>query len=564
MATFAEPCRRARRSRRGASPALIPLAMLAMLLAVASSHAGVRDGWPAALTHRLQPLATVPVYAAPLVDVAARRAEDEGRGRLGLPLRFAIPDSVGLSPADAGVWEDLDANWRVWRLRVASAGALSLNLGFRHFWLPEDARLCVYPAADPAAALIFDAGDNEAHGQLWTPVVPGDELVIELTVPRDGDGDWRLQLAVVNVGYRDFLADAPAKSGWCNIDVVCPEGDAWRDEIQTVARISTGSLLCTGFMVNNTARDARPLLMTADHCGITASNAAALVVYWNYQSPTCGQQGGGSLAQFQTGSTFLAGWNAALGTDFTLVELDDQPDTTWHVAYAGWNRGTADPSSAAGIHHPSGDEKSISFEDDPLLSTSYMDVFPLPVPYLRVEDWDAGTTEGGSSGSPLFDQNHYVVGQLYGGWASCDNDSSDYYGRFSVSWDGGGTPSTRLRDWLDPRGTRPVTLPLYAPYREPPPAPDSTNVLLPNVPNPFRTQTMISFFLERPGRARLSVHDLGGRLVRVLFDEERDAGDQAVPWDGLDGAGRRVPSGAYVLRLDGPGATVERKVMVAR
>ncbi|MFQ5495882.1 MAG: fibronectin type III domain-containing protein, partial [Phycisphaerae bacterium] len=63
-----------------------------------------------------------------------------------------------------------------------------------------------------------------------------------------------------------------------------------------------------------------------------------------------------------------------------------------------------------------------------------------------------------SSGSPLFDQNHRIVGQLHGGFAACGNNDSDWYGRFSVSWNGGGTPSSRLRDWLDAAGTGAMTV----------------------------------------------------------------------------------------------------------
>jgi hypothetical protein len=106
------------------------------------------------------------------------------------------------------------------------------------------------------------------------------------------------------------------------------------------------------------------------------------------------------------------------------------------------------------IHHPQGDEKRISFEDDPTSTTSVgLDTSPGDGTHIRVADWDLGTTEGGSSGSPLLDPAHRVVGQLHGGYAACGNDLPDWYGRLSVSWTGGGTASTRLSDWLDPLAT---------------------------------------------------------------------------------------------------------------
>jgi hypothetical protein len=71
-------------------------------------------------------------------------------------------------------------------------------------------------------------------------------------------------------------------------------------------------------------------------------------------------------------------------------------------------------------------------------------------------EWDRNTTtEGGSSGSPLFNQDHRIIGQLWGGGASCSNLSApDYYGRLSNSWNPSGSNNTnQLKFWLDPNNT---------------------------------------------------------------------------------------------------------------
>jgi hypothetical protein len=138
------------------------------------------------------------------------------------------------------------------------------------------------------------------------------------------------------------------------------------------------------------------------------------------------------------------------------------------VGYGGWDRSGAAPSSATTVHHPNGDEKRISFENDPVTVTSYYGTAsPGDGTHLRVADWDLGTTEGGSSGSPLFDAAQRVVGQLHGGDAACGNDLPDWYGRFSASWSGGGTSATRLSDWLDPTSTGATTLAALAAPGEP-------------------------------------------------------------------------------------------------
>ena len=441
---------------RVASSACLACLLLTALLA-APAGAVDRHAVPAALDRDVGPLDGVQVFRADTVDPEVAKLEDLQSEGLGLPPRFAVPQKTHITPYTHGTWERLDESTRLWRLRVASPGALSLNLGFGRYVMPADGRLTIHPADDPRAAIAFDAADNKDHGQLWTPLFEAEELVVEVALPAKAANRLVLELTSVNSGYRDFGDLFPEKSGACNIDVVCPEGDDWRDEIQSVAVFKrSGAWYCTGFMVNNTAEDERPLFLTADHCGLTDITDATLVVYWNFQSPVCGDQGPGSLDQFQTGSTFLTGGAAS---DFTLLELDSMPEPEWNVAYAGWDNSGADPTSAVTIHHPGTDEKSISFEDDPCTTTSYLlDEVPGNGTHFRVADWDLGTTEGGSSGSPLFDQDHRVVGQLHGGYAGCGNDLPDWYGKLSVSWAAG------LGAYLDPLGTGATTLDLLAPY----------------------------------------------------------------------------------------------------
>lgn len=408
---------------------------------------------------QLATFATVPL------DIAAARAEDETRDERGLPPRFAIPESTWLTPEDSGVWEDLDDRYQIWRARISAPGALSLNLGFTGYRLPKGARLSIYPTdvtgpEDYRGLPTFTNRDNDDHGQLWTPVILADDIVLELVLPRSERHNYRLELTAINKGYRYFGEDLTAlgydKAGACNVDVVCPEGDDWRAEINSVGVISTGgSTFCTGVMMNNTAEDGTPYFLTANHCGISASVAPSLVVYWNFQSPVCGDQSGGLLNQFMTGATHLA---SATASDFSLVLMDDPVDPAHEVSFAGWDNTSADPTSATAIHHPNGDEKSISFEYDPATTTSYFGASsPGNGTHIRIADWDVGTTEPGSSGSPLFDQNKHVVGQLHGGEAACGNDLPDWYGRLSVSW-------PQIASYLDPLGTGTTTLDTYAPW----------------------------------------------------------------------------------------------------
>jgi hypothetical protein len=216
--------------------------------------------------------------------------------------------------------------------------------------------------------------------------------------------------------------------------------------------------------------DFRPFLLTANHCTIDSGNAATVVAYWNYQSPNCGMFGtGGSLSQNTSGTTFRA---SKTDVDFCLVELNSLPSAAYNVYYAGWDRTGAAAAGAVGIHHPAGDGKCISFSSNPLTTvTSCIGSGGMNTHWNVI--WSAGVTEPGSSGSGIWNPaNHLLLGTLSGGGSDCTTPTSpDCYGKFSVSWASGGSPSSRLSDWLDPAGTglttkagaNPVPIPLIRP-----------------------------------------------------------------------------------------------------
>lgn len=444
--------------------------LLLALAVLAAFPAAARDSGPkpAVLELALDPPSSVPVHRARPLDPAALAAEDADREAAGEPYRFAVAEPAGITPVGSGRWEQPNARHRVWRQRILAPGALSLNLGFTRCELPAGGQLSIYPTDlsgpdDPRGVRVFTDRDNESHGQLWTPVVLSDDIMVELLLPWYAGDDPGIELGSIQSGYRYFGEDLGDKSGSCNVDVVCPEGDDWRREIDSVGVYTiAGTWKCTGALINNTSEDAAPLFLTAHHCNNSMDTAApSVVVYWNFQSPVCGQHGGGSLDDFQSGAIFRATSSAS---DFTLIEFDDPLDPEHGCTLAGWDRRDLAPRSVVGIHHPSTDEKSISFENDSTLITTYLTTAsPGNADHLRVGDWDLGTTEPGSSGSPLFSPGHLIVGQLHGGFAACGNNLADWYGRLYTSWEGGGTPASRLRDWLDPVGSGVETLGLLDP-----------------------------------------------------------------------------------------------------
>jgi hypothetical protein len=422
------------------------------------------------IAHSAIPLSQVERYVMPPVDNEALLAEEMSRRAPGRAPKFAQSMEVAISPETHGTWEKISGEKEVWRLRIYSKGARSLNLGFTKYQMPRGGTLVLYSADKKQVIGPFSPADNEEHEQLWTPILEGEELVLEIVIPSTSKHALNLELQYVNHDYVG-IKSALNGTGACHLDIVCGATDGWpqvddyRDIIQSVGVISTGgATFCSGFLVSNTRNDCTPYFMTAHHCDIDLNNASSLVVYWNYQNSFCrqpgsaasGGSGNGSLSLFNTGAIWKAGWASS---DFTLVELDDPLPLEANAFFAGWNRSqTYNEATYIGVHHPDGKEKRISFADtEPYQGAWGSGNTQVPGGnHVIIPDWNIGTTESGSSGSPLFDNNKLVIGQLHGGAANCSNDLYDSYGAFWASWNGGGTPFTRLKDWLDPDGSDPI------------------------------------------------------------------------------------------------------------
>ena len=386
------------------------------------------------------------------LDINKLHTGDLLNEKLGNAPRFAVEHKVAINFMTKQ-FEKSGDNYII-KHRVNADNAVSLNFAF-DFIMSKNSKVKIYSTNFSHSIRSFTFDDNNIDNELWTPVIMDNDVIVELTVPANEVSNVKFGIKQINQGYRTF-GQSTEKSGSCNVDVACKESTGWESEVNSVGVISTGgSTFCTGFMVNNTKNDKTPYFMTADHCRITSSSAKSLVVYWNYQSSKCGGRRDGKKDQFNTGAQFLSSSDKS---DFSLVRLNKVPKPAWNVSYAGWDRSGVDAISATAIHHPATDEKSISFENDPTTVTGYLkEAIPGDSTHVRVENWDVGTTEPGSSGSPLFDQNHRVIGQLHGGYASCSSKTSDWYGRFYTSWEGEGNPRSRLKDWLDQDGIGSIT-----------------------------------------------------------------------------------------------------------
>lgn len=389
----------------------------------------------------------VPIISMPAVDVETLMAEDEVNNALKVgPYRFGHNMEVNITAQSEGLWEELKDGSQVWRMGFRCDGAFSVNFIFNDFYLPFGAKFHIYNEGGETIYGPFTYSDNREDNGFATFPIPGELVFIELYEPVMAAGQARISLETVTHGYRDIFRLSESRgggSGACNNNVNCPEGAPWQDQKRSVAiMVNGGSGFCTGAMVNNTAQDGTPYFLSANHC--MGGGANNWVFKFDYERPGCPNTGGPGTpnsGNFTQGAVIRAS-NAA--TDFALLQLNSTPPSGHNVYYSGWNRNNTAPTSSVCIHHPQGDRKKITFDNNAATQANFGGAS-----CWRILNWEDGTTEPGSSGSPLFDQNQRIIGQLYGGTANCNNNIDDYYGRFDLSWNGNSS-STRLRDWLDP------------------------------------------------------------------------------------------------------------------
>lgn len=391
------------------------------------------------------------VYAQP--DISALQAEDAVIDEQGIaPWRFGYNNYTNLNTTNAGSWFDLPNGARLWIVRVKCEGALTVNLTFENTNIPTGNLLYAY---NPNKDFILGAFTQEHiyDGQLGTELIPGEEAIIEYYVaPKNNLG--HVQVATVTHGYRtanEFMQKAFGSSGSCNMNVNCPDGLPWTQQRNSsVMLVSGGSGFCSGALINNTQNDGKPYVLTANHC---YSNPATWVFRFNWQATDCVNPASSPTFQSLSGAVLRS---RRTPSDFCLVEItgglvNGTVPLDYNPYFSGWDNSGAIPTSTVSIHHPSGDIKKISFDDAaPSISQG---MGSSEANSTWTVEWDRNTTtEGGSSGSPLFDQNHRIIGQLWGGGASCQNLSApDYYGRVANSWLPAGSNSTnQLKFWLDP------------------------------------------------------------------------------------------------------------------
>jgi hypothetical protein len=367
------------------------------------------------------------------------------------PFRFAYPFEVNFTPENSGEWLQGENGYTVWKITIRSAGAKSLNIIFDEFNLSEAARLFLYNEKENHILGAFTSFNNKSSGKFAVSPVLGDEITVQYEIPEDEIQNKPFRITRINHDYIGILKSGGRRpldkvAGSCNIDVNCDDWEDWNEINNSVCRmIVNGTEVCTGVLINNSAENQKPYILSAAHCYDKKEYAATTVYVFNYESPFCAPLDGDPINSI-SGAKMKAQHDSL---DFALVEMSSIPPPEYRPFYAGWNRSTALPTATVSIHHPQGDIKKIASDNNPPVIASFGSTYTKDG-FLKILRWESGVTESGSSGGPLFDTNKNVIGTLTGGEATCKNPVNDYFNRFALCWDYRADSAKQLKYWLDP------------------------------------------------------------------------------------------------------------------
>ncbi len=350
---------------------------------------------------------------------------------------------------------------QVYLMQYFSYDAFALRAIFDTFYLPEGVSMFVYNADMSQLEGAYTHENNNDASFFSTPLIEGERIIIELNVNHSVNIDEiQLNISTIIHDYRGIMNEMNGYAERaCGANIMCEEADPYLDQINAAAWLDMGSYICSGAMVNNINQDLTPYFLTANHC-TDGLNPQGFRFYFNYFLSGCtsgqimqGANAYSSILRSTCDCITGSGENINIpGPDFSLLEITAFINPNWDVFYAGFN--ATEPNQmpiSVGVHHPGGDPKKINYDSGYATSSFWSATEPHTHWFFH---WDEGGTEGGSSGSPMYDNGGRIAGVLTGGAGGCDDaNSTEYYGKLAKAWEWGTTPSRRLKDWLDPDDT---------------------------------------------------------------------------------------------------------------
>jgi hypothetical protein len=418
-------------------------------------------------------------------------------------------------------WQSLAPGVNSWFLKLRSADAYGLALVFSSITLLPGEALYVYNQNTVHGP--YTAADIPPSGVLPVDFVNGDEVVIEYDVPvaSKRHGSWAIER--VSHAFRDLFGSGGratkenAAARTASECYICLQNESLDNQRRATVKLTvfydSTVKICTGTLMNNTARDNRPYVLTAQHCVTGQFDADRTIFAFGFEDIDCV---GFTQREDQTlyGSRLRA---SVFENDFSLLELHAVPPPEFHPYYAGWDISDQYRDAVTCVHHPQGGAKEVSVSNGAVVTSNFDDgASRAPLAFWNVKQWDVGATEGGSSGAALFNKNSEVIGTLSGGSSACGTPYNDYFGKLSVSWQALPEQEHQLKYWLDPVLSGTQSLTGKDPYEDSTALPPQETVIS-LYPNPA-TDAVIVRLPDHASTLLLEVFDLQGRQQEAPYN----------------------------------------------
>ncbi|MCD8193050.1 MAG: T9SS type A sorting domain-containing protein [Tannerellaceae bacterium] len=445
--------------------------MFVLLASSIFSHAQLSEGGtPASFTTGNSLRNTPEPVNIPIkFNVEDLKLVDEWQVSQGAPLRLATIIDTTLTIEKNGTWSTLNDGLHVWQLRIKADNAIALMILYNKFLIPETGKLFIYNAGKTHILGAYTHKTHSTPGKFATEFIAGDDIIFEYETT-DPEILPELEIEGIGYGYNHLSVSSSGlstrASGSCMVNINCEEGANWQDVKNGVCKmtqkIGSSVYLCSGVLMNNTARDYAPYIMSAYHCSegggqiASESDYSYWTFYFHYEREGCDNNSPISSESFSmVGCKKMMVSDINGGSDGMLLLLNQEIPAGTNVYFNGWDRSTTPATSGVGIHHPAGDVMKISTFNSTLTNYTWYDGENRGATNAH---WDAifvqtanghSVTAGGSSGSPLYNANKLVIGTLSGGDSDCDGkkEGHNVYGKFSYHWDDG------MSSYLDPNRT---------------------------------------------------------------------------------------------------------------
>lgn len=465
---------------------LFPLISLLLLLAGTtlpeSAYAQISEGGtPVSFQYQNTLKSDLPTIQIPVdFSVEDMKTVDAWQVSQGAPLKVSKLIQTDLSIDNAGNWITLPGGEKIWQLRLQAKNAIALMLYYKEFYIPEGGRLFIYNA-DKSHVIGAFTHANSVTSKFATEFVAGDDIILEYEAATNGEKP-RIYIDEVGYGYNHLFVSNRFKdteeelSGPCMVNINCEEGDEWQNQGKGVCRmiekIGNYAFLCSGSLVNNTAKDKKPYILSAFHCtedlehntSTSKDDYNQWLFYFHFEHSGCNNTSPIQNYKTMVGCSKVVSIPIEKGSDGLLLLLNRSIPESYDVYFNGWDRTNNISLSGVGIHHPGGDYKKISTYGNHLPSSATWQNSDSNEKGTTNAHWNIifdetpnghGVTEGGSSGSPIFNQNKLIIGTLSGGNSSCeDPEGINLYGKLFYHWDKYSQADTgRMDKWLDPTGS---------------------------------------------------------------------------------------------------------------